>query len=310
MRKFILPLAVVAFALALAWVGGVAAQEAMTSTASGTIVGNGGGSHLEWNVPVEPNTDVTLKLTYVPCAPSNTVAFSVYAPDGMLASGEPSGSCSRTAAFNSASNDAVMVKLSYYEHGQGLWWVIEADGADLGQAQLMGGEAMAEEPAEAEEMAETEEAAETEEMAETDEAAETEEMAETDEAAEAEDMAEEPAADAGTVTLGKAEGTLLGTLGGAHAKYDVNLTGGQRYAGVMTYYMDQGGVWPAVGFAVWGPNGLEAISHSMHGMPATVDFVASETGGYTIDVFNYHPGRTMTYILTGMPVAPMAAEGM
>ena len=48
MKKFVLPLAVVALALAFALVSGAAAQtEAVTSTVDGFIVGDRGGAHQE-----------------------------------------------------------------------------------------------------------------------------------------------------------------------------------------------------------------------------------------------------------------------
>lgn len=286
MKKFILPVAVMAIALTFLWAGGAAAQDA-TSTVNGTILGDRGGSHIEWTVDVPANTDAMVSVEYAPCAPPNSVALTVYSSDGQVTRAFQAGHCRKTAYWNTGSSETATVKLSYYEHGNVLYYVINTEGIQLTPVVPMADEEMAEDEMADEEMAE-------EEMAEEP----AEEMAE-------EEMAEEEPVTA--VDAMSVEGTVLGTTGGGHVKYDVMLTGGQRYGGLMTYTMDAGGVWPAVGFMVWGPDGVVAQSSSMHGGPAMVDFVAPVTGQYTIDVYNYHPGRTMMFTITGMPI-PASAE--
>jgi len=312
MKKFVLPLAVVALTLAVVLAGTAAAQE--TVSVPGTIVGDRGGAHMEWNVPVPANTDAMVSVTYAPCAPPGTVSLMVYSSDGQVTRAYQEGHCTKSAYWNTGSSETALVKLSYYEPGVALNYVITADGITLTGAEMpMAEEEMAEEEMAEEPMAEEEVTAEeTEaegEMAVEEEAAteETESVAET-----VVETVEGVASAVGTMKANAVEGTLLGTVGGAHMKYEVDLTGGQEYEGLMRYSMDAGGNWPAVGFIVWGPDGsVVTRSKSMYSLPATANFVAPMDGTYTVDVYNYHPGRTMAYTLTGMPVtAPMAEEGM
>jgi len=278
MKKFILPFAVVALALSFAGVTGAAAQTGTASSVDGFLVGDRGGAHQEWTLSVPANTDVTVSVEYAPCAPPNAVSFVAYSSDGQVARARQVGHCRKLAAWNTASSDSVTLKLSYYEHGMVIYYVVNAEGIVLAPVAP---------PAVA-----------------------VEEAAEPAAVEEAEVVEVVEAAPAPVVVVGdRVEGTVLGTRGGGHVKYEVNLTAGQLYSGLMNYHLDAGGVWPAVGFTVWGPHGrVVAQSKAMHGSPAVVDFVASVTGKYYVNVYNYHPGRTLMFDITGLPIAAMAAE--
>jgi hypothetical protein len=274
MKKFVLPLAVVALVLAFVWVAGAAAQTGTMSTVNGFIWGNSGGSHQEWTVAVPMNTDVTVSVEYNPCAPPNAVALAAYGPEGQVGVSHQTAYCTKTMAWNTGDSTSVTIKLSYYEHGMELYYVMNATGIDLNAGQA---------PMAAEEQAEVTQPVTGTMVVSGTEAAPV--------------VAPAPAPAPITVPA-----DILGTSGGAHMKYDMMLTGGQEYDAVMTYWLDAGGNWPAVGFTVWGPDGVVAQSKSMYGAPAEADFIAPMDGKYTLDVYNYHPGITLYYTLSGVPI--------
>ena len=283
MRKIVLPLVLLAaFAL---FVGAAAAQETETvSAVGGTLVGDRGGSHMEWTAAVPANTDVQLTVTYSPCGSPDGVTLMVYSDDGQVTKANPDGHCTKTAFWNTAGSTSANIKLSNYLHGIALNYILASKGFTLEGAEMVSDTAT---------MQAEMDAADAEMMAE--EAAETEAMeAEVTE----------------TLKANAATGEVLGTNGGGHSKYDIDLEAGGTYAALMTYNMDVGGTWPSVGFDIWGPGGSVVASgvKEQHGNNFAVNFSAPMDGTYTVDVYNYHPGRMMYYTITGMPVPAAEAE--
>jgi hypothetical protein len=297
MKKFILVVAVVALAVAFALVTGAAAQTEAVSTVDGFIWGNSGGAHQVWDLAVPQNTDVNVSVEYNPCAPPNSVAFVAYSSDGQVVPAHQTAHCTKELAFNTGSSESLELKLSYYEHGQQLYYVVKATGLDLAAVAAPEAEAVVEEEVKVSEVAAEEAVTETAAVA-------------VEEAAPAEEAVVEEAApvNVSVVKGTEVEGNVLGTSGGGHVKYDVMLTGGQEYNAIMNYHFDVGGDWPAVGFTVWGPDGVVAMGKHMYGTPAEATFVAPDDAKYTVDVYNYHPGLTLYWNLQGLPIPMEAAE--
>ena len=284
MRKIVLPLVLLAaFAM---FVGVAAAQEGETtvSAVNGTIVGDRGGTHTEWTAEVPANTDVHLSVEYSPCGDASAIALMVYSNDGQVTKAVPDGHCRKTAKWNTAGSNMATIKLSNYLHGIALYYVMASKGFAVTDATLV---------------------STTGEVKAAVEAAEGEAAAEADA-----EMAAKEAAVVETLKANAAEGSVLGTKGGGHSKYEVDLEAGGTHAVLMHYMMDVGGTWPAVGFQIWGPDGSVVATgkHRQHGPYVGATFVPAMAGTYTVDVYNYHPGHTMGYTITGMPV-PEATEG-
>ncbi|MFN2251920.1 MAG: hypothetical protein ACK2UL_08380 [Anaerolineae bacterium] len=305
MRKLVLPLALIAV-FALVFVGAAAAQDAQITTVNGQFVGDRGGSHVEYTAAMPQNTDVSVSVEYSPCGDASALPLVVYANDGQVIHGYEDGHCRKTAAWNSAGGTEATVKFSNYLHGVALYYVLTAEGFNVETATMT----TVTEPVMAEEAAmETEE-----EATETEEVAMAEEEEAEGEGIDAVAVAEKVFAAGEAVGMLEANATtgeVLGTNGGGHSKYQIELMGGKPYGAIMSYAMDVGGTWPAVNFKVWGPSGgvVAAGVPSQHGNLRTVDFVAPEDGVYTVDVYNYHSGHTAYYTITGMPLpAGMSME--
>lgn len=278
MRKFVLPLALIAV-LATVFAGAAAAQDdTPVSIVSATIVGDRGGSHHEYTAAVPPNTDVQVTVEYSPCGDAAGLPLVVYSDDGQVTHGVEDGHCRKSANWNTAGSTSATIKFSNYLHGIALYYVMGSMGFDIDDARIVSTIGDVQTVVQEAQM-EAEAAAAAEQM---------------EAAGEAMAMLEANAA----------TGEVLGTTGGGHSKYDVELTGGEEYGAVMSFTMDAGGTWPAVNFKVWGPHGgvvAEGVA-SQHGNVRTADFVAPMDGTYTVDVYNYHPGHTAYYTITGMPL--------
>ena len=278
MRKFVLPLALMAV-FALVFMGAATAQDdTPVSIVNGTIVGDRGGSHVEYTATMPQNTDVEVTVEYSPCGDAAAIPLVVYSDDGQVTQGVEDGHCRKSANWNTAGGTGATIKLSNYLHGIALYYVMGSTGFDIDNAAVattIGDVTTVVKEAEAADKA----------------AADAETMAAAGEAA-------------GMLEANAATGEVLGTSGGGHDKYDIELTGGEEYGAIMSYVMDAGGTWPAVNFKIWGPGGgvvAEGVP-SQHGNLRTADFVAPSDGTYTVDVYNYHAGHTAYYTITGMPL--------
>jgi hypothetical protein len=92
----------------------------------------------------------------------------------------------------------------------------------------------------------------------------------------------------------------MGDIGGAYGTYPIPVIEGNTYTVTMTYGTPSGGMWPGVGFKVWGPDGLVATGAkpSKHDADTkTATFTADTTGTYTVQVYNYHHGLVVFYSL-------------
>jgi hypothetical protein len=279
MRKFVLPLALLAV-MAIVFVGVAAAQgeDTAVSFVNGTLVGDVAGSHVEFNAALPMNTDVQVSVEYSPCADASALPLMVYANDGQVIKGMEDGNCRKTAKWNTAGGTSAMIKFSNYIPGIALYYVVGSKGFDIENAQItttVAGVTTVIQEAQAEAAAEVAEA-------------------KMEAATEA----------AGTLKANAKTGEVLGTTGGGHDKYDVELEAGGVYGAIMSFTMDAGGTWPAVNFKVWGPNGgVVAVGvPAQHGNVRTANFTAPADGTYTIDVYNYHPGHTAYYTITALPL--------
>lgn len=278
MRKFVLLAAAV---LGFAYVGSVAAQDA-TSTSYGTLVGNSGGAHMEWSAASQPNTNARVSVTYSPCIDPDAISLVVYSSDGQTTTAYRDGHCKQTATWNSGESTSATIKLSNYLHGVATNYAIETTGLVVAGADAVSD-------------TETDAA-----MAEAD--------AEAENAAAAAEQEAATEAVKSTLAANASTGTVAGDSGGAFASYEVELTGGQMYAGAMAYQMDVGGSWPGVGFTIYGPDGWSMSGkHDMHRNGVTASFTAPADGTYKVQIYNYHPGRLMYYWVSGLPV-PMGDD--
>ena len=301
MRKFLILTAAIAIGAALLTTG-IASADGHISTVSGSMNGDFGGAHMSWDVDLPADTDAELRLAYWPCLNPDAVQLEVWGADSMLGSAGWSSPCEKTLAWNTGDGGAASIRFSNYLQGVGTNYSVSAEGFSLpggdAPAAMMAEETMADDSDEAmmADDAGDEVMADDATMADEGEEAMAEE-------GDGEMMVAEAAAD-DTVMMADdgsgdsaANGTLVGNAGGAFATHALPVTSGTTYNLEMTRGMDVGGNWPAVGFHVWGSNGLVASSSMSYGSNAKATFTADMDGEYTVQMYNYHHGRTMFYAL-------------
>jgi len=275
------------------------------SLVQGSMVGDRGGAEQTWPISLPADTDASVTLAFWPCLDPNAFQLDVLGPDGVLGTASQAGPCSRTLAWNTGEGGDVTLRMYNYLHNVPTNYSISATGFDL-----PGGAAPAMDAADTDEEAGDSTAADGEmesaDTAETDTAADAD-VAEVD-ADAAESDGDEVAADTEDAggdadSASGAVGTLLGNAGGAFATVDLPVKAGATYNLEMSRGLDVGGNWPAVGFKVWGPNGLVARSTFSYGSPAAASFTAAADDVYTVQIYNYHHGRTLFYALSVEEVA-------
>lgn len=292
MRRILILTAAIGLGAALLSSGLVSA-DGHVSTVSGTLAGDRGGAHASWDVNLPADTDATLTLAFWPCGVPSALELEVWGANGMLGKARQSGGCEKSLSWNTGDGGPATIRYSNYLHGVPTHYAVGAEGFSLpgGVAPVAPAAPMADDTA-ADDTAMADDAAADATMADTT-AADT-----TTAAAGTETMAADTAAAAPVVGAGAAAGgTLLGNSGGAFATHDMPVTAGTTYTLEMSRGLDVGGNWPAVGFHVWGPNGLVASSKATHDSPASATFTAAMDGTYTVQMYNYHHGHTMFYAL-------------
>lgn len=292
MKKLFTLGTLLAVALGIALGGVAAAQSESTSTiVSGTWMGDFGGSYKSWDVTLPADTNVTLTYAFWPCPNASAYDLEVWGAGGLMGSGVQAGACSKELTWNTGAGGPATIRLSNYFGAGPSNWSLTSTGIALPDGVAPAPAAPAEPAAAEPAMADTAAgaaAAMTDTMAADATAADT--MAPAAAAAPA-----APAAPASGMA-----GTLFGDVGGAYATYDMAVMEGQTYTLTMASGMDVGGGWPGIGFNVWGPMGLVAMSHSTYGAPHTATFTAPSSGTYVVQVYNYHPGRTLFYAFEPM----------
>jgi len=283
--------------VSIATLGVVAAQSAGIS---GTWVGDPGGALMTHELELPAATDATLTLDHWPCVTGQAIAFDLYTPSGMLASSSEASACTQSASFNTGEGGPATLKLYNHLTGVGSWYNLTAEGIDLPGATMM----VEEEAAPAEEVMAEEEAMVEDEAVAMAEETEGEEMTEPAEAdmAEGEAMVEEaaPMMTSGMLADGA---TLLGNIGGAQGDYMLDVVEGENYTVTMTYGTSAGGMWPGIGFRVYGPEGLVATGAKpdlFNNDTYSATFTAGETAQYKVQVYNYIHGLMLFYSLEAM----------
>jgi len=97
--------------------------------------------------------------------------------------------------------------------------------------------------------------------------------------------------------------SLFGNDAGAFKDYPLAVKKGQDYKVVLTYGLDRGGTWPAVGFNVWCPSGWAAQGEAVEANQISATFMADADATCQVQVYNYYTGMTMFYSLVAGPVA-------
>lgn len=296
MKKQVALGGLLAIALGLTLVSIAAAQTTATaapSTVSGSWMGDFGGSYKSWDVTLPANTDVTLTYAFWPCNNTGAYDLEVWSAEGMMGSGTQAGACSKELTWNTGAGGPATIRLSNYFGSSPSNWSLTSTGMALADGMapaMMSEKTMAPAAMMAPAMMAT-----TETMA-----ADTAMMAPdkgmmADDKSMMADHAMSPAMAPAMAPASGMAGTLFGDGSGAIATYDMPVMEGKTYSLTMAGGMDVGGNWPGVGFNVWGPVGLVASSHSAFGMAHSTTFTAPSTGPYVIQVYNYHPGRTLFY---------------
>jgi hypothetical protein len=96
-------------------------------------------------------------------------------------------------------------------------------------------------------------------------------------------------------------GSLTGDSAGAYAEYRITVVSGMPDAVItLNYAPDNPVISPGVGLNVYGPTGMHQAADGT-GIPGqrTVTLPASMPGTYLLQVFNYIPGLTIDYSLSG-----------
>ncbi len=94
-------------------------------------------------------------------------------------------------------------------------------------------------------------------------------------------------------------GSLEGNPAGASADLSFNVVRGTNYNVTIHGAIDAPASWNGAGFGVWGPFGK--LGQAMLGNGnATVEFTPSFDGPVNVQVFNYLPGRILTYRVVSM----------
>ncbi len=288
MRRILYLTAAIAVGAALLSSGLAYAQDdaSAISTVTGSMTGDRGGAHVTWAVDLPADTDASLRLAFWPCGNAAAFELEVWAPDRMLGKASQSGPCEKLLTWNTGDGGPVTIRFSNYLHGVGTNYSVTAEGFSLPGASAPA--AMADAATTADDAAAT-----TTDATTADATAADAPMADTTAATMAADDSATPVVGASAAS----GGTLFGNSGGAFATHDMPVTEGTTYTLEMSRGLDVGGNWPAVGFHVWGPNGLVASSKASHDSPASATFTAAMDGTYTVQMYNYHHGHTMFYAL-------------